>query len=240
VNQPASQIRRITIRDSLMAYFKKALVSGRLKPGDKLPSETELAQSLDVGRASIREVLSALTFLGILTKKPEGTFVSDNPSELPALAILASSITTGKFSQQLYQARLAMEPGIARLAVLYCQPQDVTLLEQKLAAMKPLIGRGEYVHEDVAFHLTIATMTGNTILYQLMKTLSDLMTMQMTEKISRIAKREGLSFARALEFHHQKTIEEHTRILVAFKGMDPQGAYDAMCSHLEHWQIYSY
>ncbi|BCV24820.1 FadR/GntR family transcriptional regulator [Gelria sp. Kuro-4] len=232
-------IKRITVRDSLIGYFQNQLLRGKLSPGDKLPTEKELSESLRVGRASIREALSALTFMGILKKTPEGTFVNDKPGKLPALTVLSASLIYGSSDYQLYEARKIIEVGIAGLAAERATREKVARLEQSIETLRTLIGQGkEFFDEDVRFHLGIVEMTGNKILYSLMETMSELIAAQMSEKIAIIAKEKGLSYAMAIEYHHTEAIKEHSRILDDLKRGDCEAAQRSMFFHLHHWQKY--
>lgn len=233
-------IKRVTVRDLLIRHFQEKLLREELKPGDKLPTEKELAQMLSVGRASVREAMSALTFLGILKRTPEGTFVNDEPQKLSSLTLLSAGVLYGSNSFQLYEARKVIEVGIVELAAERATKEKLARLEHSLETLRSLIGQDkDFVREDIHFHLEIAEMTENKILCGLMETMTELIAVQMSDKIRIIAQEEGLSYAAAVEYHHNEAVAEHTRILDDLKRGDSEAARRSMFYHLDHWQKYS-
>src|SRR4051794_18894664 len=102
--------------------------SGALVPGERLPSERELARTLEVSRASVREALASLQLQGVVeTRKGAGTFVAARPpgnGELPHDASPSAVL----------EARLALEPAVARLAA--ARGRRDTTAENLLAAME--------------------------------------------------------------------------------------------------------
>ena len=73
-----SKVRQKTIVEQVMDQIKDLIASGQLKPHDKIPTETELAQMFGIGRSSVREAIKIFQYLGILEVSPrKGTFVCD-------------------------------------------------------------------------------------------------------------------------------------------------------------------
>jgi len=76
-----SPIQKRTIVNQAMDQIRELIASGAYKPGDKLPTEKELAEQLGVGRSSIRETIKVFNYLGVLeSKSAKGTFVSSRSS----------------------------------------------------------------------------------------------------------------------------------------------------------------
>src|SRR3954452_18672876 len=97
------------------------IAAGRLAPGERLPSERDLARALGVGRASVREALAALSNQGLLETRPgSGSFVAaDAPARLAATEPSHDASPT-----DLLEARALLEPAIARLAAARAPRDD--------------------------------------------------------------------------------------------------------------------
>jgi DNA-binding FadR family transcriptional regulator len=135
--------------------------SGLLAPGERLPSERELARSLEVSRASVREAIGALQVQGVVeTRAGAGTFVVAAPptSEIPHDASPSAVL----------EARAQLEPAVARLAAQRAQADPA--VENLLEAMEAITDPGEpgaratWSASDRLFHRQLAAMTGNPVL----------------------------------------------------------------------------
>ena len=136
--------------------------SGLLAPGERLPSERELARALEVSRASVREALAALQLRGVVeTRAGAGTFVTADPplSDAPQHDASPSAVL---------EARSQLEPAIARLAAQRAQPDPavenlLTAMEAALDSEDPA-ARATWNASDRLFHRQLAAMTGNPVL----------------------------------------------------------------------------
>ena len=142
------------------------IAAGRLAPGERLPSERELARGLGVGRASVREALAALANQGLLETRPgSGSFVApDAPDRLRTTAPAHDAAPS-----DVLEARALLEPAVARLAAQRPHPADQEI-EALLAAMEEPIDqddprdRARWSDADRLFHRRIAALTGNPVL----------------------------------------------------------------------------
>jgi DNA-binding FadR family transcriptional regulator len=137
--------------------------SGLLAPGERLPSERELARSLEVSRASVREALAALQLRGVVeTRAGAGTFVTAEPPTAPA------DIAHDASPSAVLEARAQLEPAIARLAAQRgrSDPAVENLLTAMEAATDPddPAARATWNASDRLFHRQLAAMTGNPVL----------------------------------------------------------------------------
>lgn len=135
--------------------------SGLLAPGERLPSERELARSLDVSRASVREAIGALQVQGVVETRPgAGTFVVAAPP--------ANEIPHDASPSAVLEARAQLEPAVARLAAQRAQADQA--VENLLEAMEAITDPGEpgaratWSASDRLFHRQLAAMTGNPVL----------------------------------------------------------------------------
>jgi DNA-binding FadR family transcriptional regulator len=135
--------------------------SGLLAPGERLPAERELARSLEVSRASVREAIAALQLQGVVETRPgAGTFVVAAPS--------AGAVAHDASPSAVLEARAQLEPAIARLAAQRAQADPAA--ENLLAAMEAVTDPAEpgarttWSASDRLFHRQLAAMTGNPVL----------------------------------------------------------------------------
>ena len=152
--------------ERIAARLGADIVAGRLAPGERLPSERELARRLAVGRASVREALAALALDGVLETRPgSGSFVaSDAPARLAARNGHGETPAAPDASpSELLEARLLLEPRIARMAARDGRPDAE--LERLLDAMDDAPGdRAAWNDADRRFHHRIAVLSGNAVL----------------------------------------------------------------------------
>ncbi len=154
--------------------IRSMIVTGALRPGDRLPPEAELAEQLALSRSSLREAVRALTFIGVLrTRQGDGTYVTDldGASLLDTLGFvvdLASEQTLIEF----FELRRLLEPATASLAAARATDDDIETIEGCLGAMVDAAAAGDrdgFIDADLGFHHTVADIVGNTVLSSLLR-----------------------------------------------------------------------
>ena len=161
------------IHDTAAHELGTAIVSGRYRPGDRLPTELESAERMGISRSVYREATRMLTAKGMLTSKPKaGTVVTPRASwHLLDPDVLAWSFQTGPtpdYINNLFELRMAVEPAAAGLAARRRTAAQLALMADSLEAMRtqPLAteaGRAA----DRQFHQTLLEATGNDVMISL-------------------------------------------------------------------------
>lgn len=219
-------IKTKKIYEEIVEQLKDMITRGELKPGEKLPAERDMAESLGVSRASVREALTALEAIGILDIRPgDGTFVRQtNISETfaPLALVLAVERNPGK---QLMEVRRVLETESAALAAVRATEENLTKIEESLAKMKAAESIPLAVEYDLKFHFAIAEATQNTILLRIMNTVADLM------HITFRANREKLY---AIPDKSSQVIAEHDAIYHAIRERKPEKARQYMLEHINN------
>lgn len=148
-----------------------AMINKELRPGDKIPTELELSETLGVGRNSIREAIKILVYLGVLEiRRAEGTFVCEGFTESMIDPMIYGIILDKADSyDNLMELREMMESGVVRLAMTKYTEEDMRNLEEKLTRMKAQIGKGPLntqatFEADNAFHDAISRMGHNPLI----------------------------------------------------------------------------
>ena len=141
------------------------LVGGEYKPGQRLPPERALAESLGVGRSLMREALKALTLLGLIEVRPgDGNYLRRRPSNLLAESFEWGLLLGEHQITDVIEARLEIEMILAGMAARRRTDEDISALKELLQKMRNAREPAEFVAADVAFHLRVAQSARNSVL----------------------------------------------------------------------------
>lgn len=202
--------------------IQKAVVRGDLRPGERLPSEQDLAGQFGVGRSAVREALKVLELSGVLRVQRGyggGTFVAE-PDEEEFTEAPGPQIPTLEVTRRhLAQVRLAVEPAAAGLATAagFAAIRPLREVQTRLEAFERRPAR--IVAASVEFHVGVARASGNPVFVAVLEALRPVMLRAMDP----LARDPGL-----VERCHR----EHERVLKEIEGGDVGRAETAMRDHL--------
>lgn len=213
--------------DVVITGIKRMLSSRRLRPGDRLPVEKDLAAELQVSRGSLREGVRALSTMGILeTRQGAGTFVTRlEPSALLSAMEFWVGLQDGERANQVHTVRRALETEAAAAAAVCITEQQLDEAGRILDRARAAIHATSIDHDgamqcDLEFHRLIAESSGNHVLSALIQSVS---TRTIRARMWRsIHDSEGLV----------ATHREHVGILEALKRHDADRARTRMANHL--------
>lgn len=173
--------KRETVSQSVLGQIIELLRSGELKPGDRLPTERELAARLGIGRPSLREALSALSLVGILEQtQGRGTFLARSLDRLPLEPYLYQLLLNEGTFDELMEVRQLLEPGIAALAANRATDEARQEILQSFESYEQEVDHGTDIDAEALagadFHQALAHATGNQTLARLVESLRDLMS----------------------------------------------------------------
>ena len=210
----ASYLKRLnseSVVQRVINCLTDAMLTKQLKPGDKIPTEMELSESLGVGRNSIREAMKILVYLGVLEiRRAEGTFVCEGFSESMIDPMIYGIILDKEDSyENLMELRELIEVGVMQLAMQKIQEDDLYILKEKLNRMEKEIEKGpENVENafwaDNEFHNTISDMGKNPLvnkINQVVRVLTHSMRLKTVETMIKTGRGRELFEA------HQKIYE---------------------------------
>jgi GntR family transcriptional repressor for pyruvate dehydrogenase complex len=218
--QPVVQRTREPISSEITRRLLDYLISGRVKPGERLPSERQLAEMLGVGRSHVRQAIKSLAVLGLIdVRQGDGTYLKRTDSPLLPLAIEWGLRLGAKQSDDLVEARSELEVVVAGLAAERRDDAALAELRRHLTVMQTTTDNDEFVRSDVAFHLEIVRATGNQSLRQIMGSIRSLIEVWIT----RVAYAAGSRPA---------TWAEHAAVYEALERGDPTAARAAMAEHM--------
>ena len=212
-----------TTAEEVVTRLRDMIHGGELHSGDRLPPERDLAKLLGVSRPTLRAGIRSLSTVGILqSRQGAGTFVAE-AEESPTLdssPLRMLSALHGFTSDEMFEARLALEMSIAGLAAERATSEQMTLMAEEVAGMFASLDEPEqYLVHDMQFHQTIAAASNNRILTALMNMVATILFDTRSKTVKR---------AKDLK----QSAEQHRNIYRAMRERDPEAASAAMHDHL--------
>ncbi|CAN5512601.1 FadR/GntR family transcriptional regulator [soil metagenome] len=197
------------------------ITSGGMRPGDRLPTMKELAQTFSVATPTIREALRQLQATGVVDIKHGSGIYVRRSSQNMMIANPHYGELDGVTLMQLLEARLIIEPQLAGLAALNATEADLAYIETLLDDAEHLLkGHDDALNPiNMRFHTAIARASGNSVLAQMLESLVELYT------------REQLAI---LEIFNARVRDYRDHILIfgALRDRDPAIANRRMTQHL--------
>ncbi len=194
---------------NIMKQILEAIEEGRLKESDKLPNEPELAREFGVSRSVVREAMSGLVAMGVVTRIPgSGTYVQPREKSYAPMVADAASFWEHlqlSSSPDAYMARLVIEPAIWEYAAGRLEPREMKQLKSIYKKMQQTINENDlngYRELDIAFHLELAKASGNDVLYEILKKVVDLTGLDRWD-IGKIWPTDNVSVQRSLDDHKE-------------------------------------
>lgn len=217
---PLSHARGTELVALIVARLEGAIRSGRLTEADRLPPERLLSSQLGVSRATVREALHELELKGLVERRQgRGTAVVDLGRGELTRQLLRNLDARERDLIEVMDFREAIEVPMAARAAKYATKADIERLENLFERMEAEISGERYGELDERFHLLVARATHNSLLAKVVE-----LTSQWT-----IASRRP-----ALEdtARRRLSLEGHRAILNSVRRRDPEGAAEAMQSHI--------
>jgi GntR family transcriptional repressor for pyruvate dehydrogenase complex len=164
----------MALTDDAINKIKQMIVSGDLRPGDRLPRESDLAERLGLSRNSLREAVRALSLIHVLdVRQGDGTYVTTlEPSLLLDAMAFVVDFHRDDTVLQFFEVRRILEPAAAAMAASTMSEEDTEGLRKLLDELVPAPTVEELVANDIEFHRRIAAGSGNQVLCSLIEGLS--------------------------------------------------------------------
>jgi GntR family transcriptional regulator, transcriptional repressor for pyruvate dehydrogenase complex len=218
----------VPITDEAIEKIKQMIISGELRPGDRLPKEVELAAALGLSRNSLREAVRALSLVRILdVRQGDGTYVTSlEPRMLLEGLSFIVDLHHDSTVLEFFEVRRILEPAATAMAATRIEQAEVADLREHLGKVTAESSVEELVANDMEFHRRIAEASGNSVLVSLLNSLS---SSTLRGRIWR-----GVTQVGALE----RTMDEHHAILDALASGQAEVARSWATVHVasvEHW-----
>jgi GntR family transcriptional regulator, transcriptional repressor for pyruvate dehydrogenase complex len=214
-------VKSTRIYEEIVRQVRTMIAEGRLKSGDRLPPERELAEKFVVSRTSVREALRALESLGLIEiRAGEGTFVRKGSVEALIEPLALVMLSEREAIGELFEARRLLEPAIAGLAARRATPEEIADMTRILEAQAQEIAGGRTgLAQDAAFHAAIASAAHNRVITRIVHAIMDLLSQSREESLN--------TPGRPTRSH-----QDHRRVLDAIARRDADDAARAMLAHV--------
>lgn len=214
------------VPEAALQAIRKLIKEQGFGPGDALPSQRDLAVQLGVSRASLREALSSLSALGVVSVQPgKGVFVQAPPPPPPTdMGAVAWPFTAQASPLDIFQLRYALEGFAAGLAALMLTTEELDELEDNVHAMRRELKAGDFeaaARLDFAFHQRILLASGNQAMVSILSASAEVFL--ESQKLPFIRPE------RAME-----TWQEHRKILRALARRSSAAAHKSMQEHVRN------
>ncbi len=218
-------IRTVKVSDKVYSQIRDMIYRGELRAGQKLSSEREMAQMLNVGRPTVREAIQKLIDQGLIeSRRGVGTFVmgeETRKNKKPLLQLLNGQDFT---IVDLLEVRLVLESSSAALAARRATEEDIRIIEQSLNRLldaRESLERN--LDNELSFHMNIAYAAKNIVHVHLMKSFYDVLYYGMNLAFPTLIKDQKLD---------DMTFDQHITIFNAIKNRDPELASETMEKHI--------
>jgi GntR family transcriptional repressor for pyruvate dehydrogenase complex len=224
-----AQIKQKTIVEQIMEKVRELIVKEKLKPGDRIPTENELATMFGVGRSSIREAVKVFTYLGVFeTQTRRGTILNDNNSVSSEALSWAFLLCEKDFTSIMGFRRALEQEAWIDLSRRFREkdpavPLALEKMQEQVLAMKSAVVANDMAdlnEADYAFHRIAIAEMGNGPILALFETL-------------RSFTYEEIRISNTFRGDLGTVVSEHQAILTAVKNKDPLAAFHKFREHID-------
>jgi DNA-binding FadR family transcriptional regulator len=209
----------MSYQDAVRAYVTK----NNFPNEGKIPPERELVSILGLTRNQIRSAFKKLEQEGVIWRHVgKGTFVGRRPAEGSGAEIAATDADLAN-PREVIEARLVIEPILARMAALRATPRDIEAMAQLLEQLRKTPDPEEFKRLDRSWHLQLAQASGNRLLASFLDTINAQTDPNIWNRLRNLyMTSDRMTAAR----------REHGVVLDAIRGRDPNAAEEAMRTHI--------
>ncbi|MDE7243718.1 MAG: FadR family transcriptional regulator [Oscillospiraceae bacterium] len=213
-----------TLPERTAEQISKLIVEQHLTNEDKLPSEFELAELLNVGRGTIREGVKLLVARNVLEiRRGKGTYIAQNPGEVPDPLGFAYYPDQFQLALDLLEVRALVEPWVAKIAAERAGEEDLKQLRETCSVVEQdILGERDHSKSDILYHVAIAKCTQNLVVPKLIPIITYSISLFVSLTESRLK---------------TETLIGHREILDAISGRDAERARRAMVQHIEYNRV---
>jgi GntR family transcriptional regulator, transcriptional repressor for pyruvate dehydrogenase complex len=212
----------VALTDEAILRIKEMIVSGQLKPGDRLPREADLSETLGLSRNSLREAVRALALINILdVRQGDGTYVTSlDPNVLLDALTFVVDFHQDDSVLEFLRVRRILEPEAAAMAAPRVTPEELQRMQDVIDASSKDSLPEDLLSFDIDFHRMVSVASGNSVLASLI------------EGLSSPTNRARIWRGRTEVGAQERTRREHQAILDALAAGEPELAHAAMVVHV--------
>ena len=221
----ATPARRPNAAEAISERLESLILSGALRPGEKLAPERDLAEKLNVSRPTLRDSIARLADKGLLKTTRNGTVVTEflTPFISPLASLLAGK---PEVSDDYFEFRRCIEPEASAHAAKRATDLDHQVIKRSIDRMSQAHAKGDSIEEaeaDVEFHMAIYEASHNVIMLHIMRAMSELMRHDVFYNRHQLYARSGV---------RRLLLAQHVAIADAVLAANPESAYTAAADHV--------
>jgi len=219
----AVPLKRGSVVSLVIEGVREALLRKDLKPGDYLPSETELAKNFGVSKSTVREAIKMLQATGLVeVRRGQGTVIRKHPGADFISPLIFQLIIENGYPNDLVELRMMFEPAFVVMAAQRATGEDLDRIRNAMERLESSVQAGTQVPEDdIAFHLAILQATKNPLVIRIGETIFQLFKPSISISMKNIPER---------------AIKDHRRIFEAFYSKDEALLREAVLISYEGWK----
>jgi GntR family transcriptional regulator, transcriptional repressor for pyruvate dehydrogenase complex len=225
---PFRTLPQLRTFEQIILQIEEAILDGKIKPGDRLPAERELAETFGVSRASVREALRVLEMFGVVvarrgTGPDAGSIVADGAQNGIGNALRLHAGLLRIPTRDIVDVRASLESHAARRAAASFKRGDTARLRAIVASMREADAIDAYNELDTEYHVELARISRNALLPVLMEALRGAMRRDMLM---------GFASLDDWRAERDRLVAEHEQIIGCIEGRDEDGAAEALRNHV--------
>lgn len=207
---------------TIIGRVEEALMRRELKPGDAMPSETEMAKSFGVGKSSIREAMKMLEAMGVVDiRQGEGTFIRREPTVDNINTLIFALFLEQGTSNDLLELRAMFEPAYTVMAMHRAEDADLQEIKAAIETLEQNAGAGtQSAEDDLSFHRAILKCTRNNFIVRIGETILQFFKVSIDKSVKSIP---------------EVSIRDHKDIYEAFVMKDETKLREAIMRSYEGW-----
>lgn len=169
-------LNKVTLTEQVMQQLASKIISGELKPGQRLPAERDLSEMLQVSRSRVREALRAMSLIGLVSIKPGGgTYVGNRIDQMPAETIIWLFRQQVSNYSEIYEARRLIETAVYDACFLHRTDEIVSNIRKYVTRLSQAYSNGVPAEEFNQIleeeDIYVGKNCGNEVFYKLMQTI---------------------------------------------------------------------
>lgn len=217
-----------TAVEVIIDSIKTLLLTRQIRPGDKLPTETELAESLQISRGSVREAMKILSSFGIVSiRRGDGTYVSENMTGGLFDPLLFQMILTDYDKHKLLELRELMEIGMMKIVLEQASDEAIKNIRKAHENMAMAVESSQATSRELAqldsdFHVAIVQATANPLVQKIYGFVMEMFLPSLETSVIR-------------GNHGRFSVQLHENILQGLEARDLDKTIDAVKLSIEQW-----
>lgn len=225
-------IKNTKVYEQVVEQIKQMIIDGTLKKGDKLPTERELSEQLQVSRASIREAIKSLEVIGLLeARQGAGNYIKESFDQILFEPMSMMFMLESRNPNEIVEIREALELEAVVLAAKNIDENELEEIRLLVEDIKNSEDEEATAVYDKSFHYSIAKASKNVLIVSVLNVISSLIDVVIVGSRKKILSEQA---------NKERLNKQHELIYTSLKNGNSDEAYEAMKGHFKLIHDYYY